>query len=339
VADGYIPQPVVASAPPADKDKMQVTIRLKRGPKVRGVVLDHTGKPVKGAAVFAIGPTSLNLAAGQAWRHGGNDDEARPVRTDEQGRFELPTGEAKSLAVSYAQFDAWPAAIPTSGDITIRLPEPARVDIELAVDGADKESVIFYQLLSHEMPEFAGLQSSREVKMANPGKLALTALPPGKYQLCRNVRNNLGEMGIGAMLDRQYFELKAGETKSIRYVRDKGSRVRGKVTWQADTKLMGIVVSIQSEKAEKGPFGGHYEWPTTYASQTAAADGTFRTERIAPGTYLLVAEGYSPLTPEQRVRLGGPRNLSHRALIRIDVPADGELAVEDLALKPIGAGK
>ena len=32
VADGYIPQPVLASAPPADKDEIEVTIRLKRGP-------------------------------------------------------------------------------------------------------------------------------------------------------------------------------------------------------------------------------------------------------------------------------------------------------------------
>jgi beta-lactamase regulating signal transducer with metallopeptidase domain len=336
VADGYISQPVVTSAPPAGKTEIRVTIRLKRGPTVRGVVLDHSGKPLQDAAVFVVGPTSLNLAAGQAWRHDGKDEYARPVRTDEQGRFELPTGEAKWLAVSHVQFDAWPAAIPTSGDITIRLPEPVHVDIELAVDGADKESVIFYQLLSHEMPEFAGLQSSREVKMANPGKLSLTALPPGKYQICRNVRVDLGEMGIGAMLDRQYFELKAGESTSIRYVRDKGSRVRGKVTWPADTKLMGIAVTILSEKAEKGPFGQR-EWPTTYASQTAAADGTFRTERIAPGPYLLVAEGYSSLTTEHLLRLGGPHNLTHRAQIRIDVPNDGELKVDDLALKPIRA--
>ncbi len=66
VADGYIPQPVLGSAPPANKNDIEVTIRLKRGPNVRGAVLDHAGKPVKDAAVFAIGPTGVNLAAGQA---------------------------------------------------------------------------------------------------------------------------------------------------------------------------------------------------------------------------------------------------------------------------------
>ena len=89
LADGYIPQPVIASAPPADKDEIEVVIRLKRGPKVRGVVLDHAGKPITGAAVFAVPPRGLNLWGGQAWSRapdGFKDDSARPVLTDEQGR-------------------------------------------------------------------------------------------------------------------------------------------------------------------------------------------------------------------------------------------------------------
>jgi hypothetical protein len=338
IADGYIPQPVLTSAPPADKDEMELTIRLKRGRTVRGVVRDHTGKPLQDAAVFAIGPTGLNLAAGGAISNIYEPvDEAQPARTDEQGRFELPTGEAKFLAVSHEQFDAWPAAIPAEGVVTIRLPEPARVEIELDVDGADQESVIFYQLLTGNMPEFAGLRSSREVKMANPGKLALAALPPGKYQFCRSVMNNLGQIGIGAMLERQFFELKAGETKAIHYVRDKGVRVRGKATWPTETKLMGVVIYIQAKRAEKGPFDDH-EWTTQYAAQTAAADGTFLTERIAPGTYLLLADGYSPLTPEQ-LRSTGLVGPSHRAQIVIEVPADGELTMPDLALNPVRAGE
>ena len=70
-----------------------------------------------------------------------------------------------------------------------------------------------------------------------------------------------------------------------------------------------------------------------YASQTAAADGTFLTERIAPGKYLLVAEAYTPLTPEQRFRTAAsvPR-IEPRSTI--EVPADGELKVDDLVLKP-----
>ncbi|MDB5384707.1 MAG: blaR1 4 [Planctomycetaceae bacterium] len=332
VVAGYIPQPVVTSAPPADKDEIEVTIRLKRGPQVRGVVIDHTGKPLKDAAVFAIGPIWPNLSAGRAWSSiGGNDDEARPVKTDAQGRFELPAGEAKSVAVSHAQFDAWPATIPAEGEMTIRLPEPAHVEIDLDVEGADKESVIFYQLLSHLMPEFAGVRIEREVKIANPGKLSLAALPPGKYQVCRMVMNRLGQFSTGAMLDRQFFELKSGESKAIHYVREKGSRLRGKVTWPADVKLSGIVVSVESEKAEQGPFDKH-EWKTSYASQTATADGTFLTERIAPGKYVLKAGAYTPLTQEQLFRSGAIVP-AFRAQIKIEISTDGELTVPELNLK------
>jgi beta-lactamase regulating signal transducer with metallopeptidase domain len=334
IADGYIPQPVIESAPPDDKDELRVTIRLKRGPTVRGVVLDHVGNPVKDASVFAIGPTGLNLAAGQAWsRAEGIDHEARSVRTAADGRFELPAGEATSLAVSCAAFDAWPAAIPAQGEVTVRLPEPARVEIELDIDGADKESVIFYQLITEDMPAFKGLFSSREVPMANPGKLTFAALPPGKYQFGRDVTNWLRQFGIGAVLERQFFELKAGETKSIQYVRKTGARVRGKVTWPADTKLTGIIVSVRGVRDQKSFFGKH-PWPVVYASHPAAEDGTYRTERILPGKYVLEAQAYSPLPPDQRTRLIDPVP-SHHAQATIDVPAEGELTVDDLALKPI----
>ena len=144
VADGYVPQPVVTSAPPAGKVEVDVTIRLKRGPVVRGVVIDEAGNPVKKASVFAIGPTGLNLAGGHAIStNGGNDVEVQPVRTDDLGRFEISVGEAKSLGVSHTTIDAWPAAIPASGDLTIRLPKSAQVEMELAIDGAGKESTIF----------------------------------------------------------------------------------------------------------------------------------------------------------------------------------------------------
>ncbi len=233
LADGYIPQPVISSAPPADKDEIEVVIRLKRGPTVRGVVLDHLGHPVQDAAVFAVGPTGINLAAGQASSSiGGSDSGAQPVRTGADGRFELPAGDAKLLAVSHSTLDAWPTEIPADGEVTVRLPKPARVDIELDIDGADKESIIFYQFLTAGRQEFKGVRLEREVTIANPGRLSLAALPPGRYQLSRNVMNNLGEVGMGAMLEREFFELEAGETKIVRLVRATGARVRGRAIGQ-----------------------------------------------------------------------------------------------------------
>ena len=144
--------------------------------------------------------------------------------------------------------------------------------------------------------------------------------------------NRLGMIGTGAMLERQFLELKPGETKTINYVRTKGARVRGQLTLPAE-KLMGAVVSITTEKAEKDPFDKH-EWTKTYASQTVAADGSFLTERVAPGTYVLSAVAYVPLTPEQQVR-SGVIVPPYSASTKIEVPESGELVVPELKLEKV----
>ena len=250
--------------------------------------------------------------------------------TDDAGRFDLPAGEAKKLAVSGNVIDAWPTDIAANGDTTIRLPEPAKVEIQLDIEGADKESNIFYQLLVSHMPGFEGVRLENTQPIANGGKLTLAALPPGKYQLCRTVTNRLGMIGTGAMLERQFLELKPGETQAINYIRAKGARVRGKLTLPAE-KVMGIVVGISSENAEKDPFDKH-EWTTTFASQTANEDGSYLTERLAPGTYALSAAAYVPLTPEQQRRTGIIRP-TYGASAKIEVPESGELVVSELKLE------
>jgi hypothetical protein len=259
------------------------------------------------------------------------------VITDDAGRFELPAGEAKVVAISHTSFDAWPTAIPDEGPVKIVLPAPARVEVELAIDGADKESKVFYQLLSGATPQFRELQlqSMRELPIANGGKVTLAALPPGKFQICRMLTHRTPEFGMSAMLDREFFEIKAGETKSIRWVRDSGARLRGKITWPEGTVLSGTIVSVIAPKAEKDPIEGH-DWQTTYSSLLAAADGTYLTERVSPGTYLLRAQAYVPMTPEERSspRLG-LRGPAFQAEMKIDVPAEGEVTLPDLALKPL----
>src|SRR6185503_631822 len=109
------------------------------------------------------------------------------------------------------------------------------------------------------------------------------------------------------------------------FVRDKGARVRGKVTWPKDTELSSIVVSV---------LGGRDN--AVYATASPGGDGTFLTERIPPGTYQLQAYAYVPQTPE-RLRNTSPIVPSFQGQVKIEVPAEGEVKADDLALKPIGA--
>jgi hypothetical protein len=68
-----------------------------------------------------------------------------------------------------------------------------------------------------------------------------------------------------------------------------------------------------------------------YAALTPAKDGTFLTERIPPGTYELAAYGSAPSTSKKGLYSGcsGP---SFYAAVTIEVPAEGEVKVEDLVL-------
>jgi hypothetical protein len=330
LAAGYFPQPI--SGPPTAKNEIgkneavnteiEAIVRLKRIPeKIHGVVTNHLGKPVKDAKVYAVTVNGLNLAGGEARKlgHGGaKDEDTRFVRTDERGRFEIVTGDAKLLVVSSAQLDIWPAEIPASGELEICLPEPARVEIQLDVDGAGKEGTIFYEFYAPIVPAFPVLQSRRYMSIANPGSLVIEGLAPAKYQLCRQSER---------MLDRQVFELKPGETKSFNFVRAKGARVRGRITWPKDSGLTGAHVVVCSNDGAN----------TNYASLQVGEDGKFLTERIPAGTQHLAAYAYK-FSLEEAAIYSFPLP-SYGAQMTIEVPAEGEVTVKDLELIRIRPGK
>ena len=138
------------------------------------------------------------------------------------------------------------------------------------------------------------------------------------------------------MLENQMFEIKSGEVKTIDYIRKTGARVQGKLTWQADAKLHDITVTVVGEPVQKSPFNDH-QWATVYAALTPTEDGTFLTERIPPGTYELAAYAYKESTGEEAL-LSGFSAPSLYAAVTIKVPAEGEVKVDDLALKTSRAG-
>jgi hypothetical protein len=340
VVDGYLPAPVITAAPPEGVESLDVTLRLVRGTLILGRVLDPDREPVIGASVFAVGPTSINLAAGKAWDSLGNEDStAKPVFTDANGRFELPAGAATSIAVSSSGLDLWPAALPESGEVEVVLPKPARLEISYDIDGADDESRVFYQLLTHAMTGFENVRSSRELTITKGTLLTLPALVPGKYQICRQKMIRLGEIGIGAMLDREFIELAPGESRELSFTRDKnaGARLRGRVVVPEGVELLGIIVSVYTEETYKGPFDDH-EWQTKLDSRPTGEAGSFLTERIPPGRHVIRVDAWVPLTEDQRRSTGllGP---AWRAETVIDVPQEspesGELEIADLILSKV----
>jgi hypothetical protein len=341
-----------------------VQSQLKKGRTVRGRVLDHLGKPVKDATVFAVRPDGMTLAGGRVVNSfdGDEDPTVRGVKTDSEGRFELaadvaaddrrPAGDrpasggaAPGLAVSSPALDAWPAPLPAGeAEALIRLPAPTRVDIHYEIEGSDAEASVFLQLLMYDVDAWKGIEVRRDLPIRNRGRVELTSLPPGRYQFARIRSIPRGNIVEQRFLDRQYVEVVSGKMTSISFARPAGSRLIGSVEWDPGTKLTGVVLSVRKVPSPADPSSqGHFPYLFDARLLRVSSDdrsqdkagiagnrGLFLTERIPPGTVQVYAEGYAPLTPEQErsSRIVGPKLTAEATFT---VPASG--AVPSLKLK------
>ncbi len=243
LADGYVPQPVLSEAPPAGQVRIETVIRLKKGRTVRGRVLDHLGKPVKGASVFAVRPIGMTLAGGRAVNSfdGEEDRTVRGAKTDSEGCFELalsvpagqgrpagpaptPAGEAPGLAISSSALDAWPVPLPEGdAEAVIRLPSPTRVEIRYDIKGSDEEASVFLQSVMHDVNAWKGFEIIRHIPIRNQGRVELTSLPPGRYQFARSRMLRHGNIGQGHFLDRQFVDVVSDKTTLVSFVRATGT--------------------------------------------------------------------------------------------------------------------
>ena len=305
VADGYLPQPIIHQAPPANQDRLEVTVKLRPGRWVQGRVLNHDGSPAVGASVFAVGKRGLNVDAGLAMRTMSQQEDKAALRatTDEQGKFELAVGEAISLAVSSPELAAWPMALPEEGHkAEVTLPEPARLVVYYNIDDASETHEVFWQMLNHRVPKFKGLRFEKTLEVARDEPLVIKGVTPGKFQIARYRMIRLKDMGFGRMLDRQVFRIKPGETKVIRFSRDEGTRIQGTLTGLADTKLEEALIYVEQKNPTPDEDVG--DIPVIVDALKTDAQGAFKTEPLPAGKYTLRAEGYPPLTDEQRFRTG-----------------------------------
>jgi hypothetical protein len=366
LADGYVPHPVLTEAPPAGKVRLETVVRLKKGRRVRGRVLDHLGKPVTDASVFAVRSNGMTLAGGRAVNSfdGEEDPTVRGAKTDSEGRFELAlsvfagqarpagdppasTGAAPDLAVSSSTLDAWPVPLPQGdGEAVIRLPYPTRVEVSYDIKGSDEEASVFVQSVMHDTNAWKGIEIVHHIPIRNQRRVELTSLPPGRYQFARSRMIRHGNIGQGYFLDRQFVELVSGKTTPISFVRSTGTRLAGSVQWDEGTRLTGVILSVRKLASPEDPpserlFPHLFDARLLRVSSNNAPQekseivgnrGLFLTERIPPGTYEVHAEGYAPLTPQQERSTGLVRP-ALTAQATVTVPESGVVPSLRLELK------
>ena len=166
VADGYIPQPVLKREPKLGEAKIEVEIRLKKGQPVSGQIVDHLGKPVKDAKVYAVSARGLNFFDGEARERYGTgkiDDRAKYVKTDASGKFKIHPGGMGTIVVCAPTIDAFAHKCDLASTETarIQLPKPTKVKITYDIPMADEEMEIFYQFLSHLSEGYQKIESTR----------------------------------------------------------------------------------------------------------------------------------------------------------------------------------
>ena len=242
LADGYVPQPILSEAPPAGKDRIETVIRLKQGRTVRGRVLDHLGKPVKDASVFAARSNGMTLAGGRAVNafDGEEDRTVRGAKTDSEGRFELalsvaagegrpagdppaPAGASPGLAISSSALDSWPVPLPEgNAEAVIHLPSPTRVEIRYDIKGSEEVASVFVQSVMHDVAAWKGFEIVRQIPIRNQGRVELTSLPPGRYQFARSRMLRHGNIGQGHFLDRQFVQVSSDKMTPVSFVRTTG---------------------------------------------------------------------------------------------------------------------
>ena len=192
------------------------------------------------------------------------------------------------------------------------------MEIRYDIKGSDEEASVFVQSVMHDVDAWKGFEIVRHIPIRNQGRVELTSLPPGRYQFARSRMIRHGNIGRGYFLDRQFVEVVSDRVTPISFVRTTGTRLAGSVEWDEGTKLTGVILSVR-KVASPQDSSSERLFPHLFdvrllrvASNDGAQEkpeivgnrGLFLTERIPPGTYEIHAEGYSPLTPEQKRRTG-----------------------------------
>jgi len=332
LAEGYLPQLVSDKPLSGPFRHTGVVVRLKRGKSIVGRVLDHTGKPVVGGNVFLVSrQRRLELVDGKPEYFTGSSG-----KTDANGRFTLPGGgEATThVVVSCKSLLAWLTKIPKAGEeFTIRLPAPATIVLKYDIPGAAAVGVFRVALKTWEMGEWKGLSS--DIRLAptvnQKGTVTLRNVTPGVYSVARRVEARVGDSGYGRLCDRQWIEVKSGQTRDINFVRQNGVPIVGDIPGLAPNAFPGASIVIEELTAPSGP--GKKLEPALLDTVTCGPDGKFKTSRIPPGRHRVCAEAYAPVTPEKWSSTGW-KAPAFVGSAEVTVPAAGEPARVRILMKP-----
>ncbi len=278
-SDEYVLEPAVLA------DGKEITMRLRVGATVTGVVYGRDQQPIVGREVQV---SSMGLG------------EYRKVVTGEGGRFEL-------ARLNPGQ---WRSATYPSDQELLDAGEPADVASVMAqlkqaeftlVDGETEEVILglvsvdaphVHGVLLHEGNPIGGLMqwypaarpTEKMVSRANKeGHFEVDLPTPGEWI------THVNATGASSRGQRRFFHLAAGERREVK-IDLRGGRVGGRVVDAQGQPIKGVMLELRAVGAAP-----HLPKPTLGGgSATSGEDGRYEFGLLLPGAYVVVAHGSRP---------------------------------------------
>ncbi|MHB1555868.1 MAG: MSCRAMM family protein [Isosphaeraceae bacterium] len=300
VAPGYMPHLILDEPYDGQAGKREVTIRMRPGWPVKGRLLDASKKPVAGASLFLVGGRMLgpNVTGGKAWHWSGagrpvEDDAYTRAVTDRDGRFVLKHagGFETGIAVSAPGLDFWlDRSVPRLGKTCeIVLPAPGRLIVRYDIEGDEPEATVAISFAAGARDA----HNQRERKLSNHGRLVLDDLAPGRYQVVRQKTIKVGQVSRTAVVASVSATVESGNPVEVALAQSSGTTVEGEVIGLDRLKLPGALIYVLKPESMVLAMSAQ-NIDLAVQALTCDATGRFKTPRLAPGKYSIVAAGYRP---------------------------------------------
>jgi internalin A len=302
LASGYEPTLLTPNPVAAPMLLTNLAARMKRGGDFHGVVLDYQGHPMPAVCVYLADRAYFSL-----WNGVENSfpKKSQASLTDATGTFLLPGGNGTRQRILCATADGQlfkmvPEA-DSSRNFSVTLPQPASLILryDIANDIPEAEFVLNFRPEKPDSAAWQNLSIGFSPVAGNGGKVTLTNLSPGTYDLARKKTLRVGKGSRFGFMNWTNLALKSGETKQVEIVRPAGQTVRGQITGIAAANAFGAYVYAFADHATNttADLWNHQQPEDMVACGT---DGQFQIARLPTGSYIIVAMAYTE-----------PRILSH----------------------------